>query len=105
MQGALSLLNESPGSKLPASADDDIPTEDDLELGLGLSLGGGKSKATGWGECGRILTAKDFPSVVNSNNNRNTSLPNASSKSISVSGNKRAADSVPHDSGSPPAAR
>nr|VDC64501.1 unnamed protein product [Brassica rapa] len=35
-----------------------LPAESDLELGLGLSLGGGA-----WRERGRILTAKDFPSV------------------------------------------
>ena len=75
---------------------------DDLELGLGLSIGGGggglKSKAVVggpcWGQYARILTAKDFPSLV--------SKPNSSSSSSSVnipnsstSGTKRtAADSV-----------
>lgn len=79
---------------------------DDLELGLGLSIGGGvggsggglKSKAVVAGPCwsqyARILTAKDFPSLV--------SKPNSSSSSSSVnipnsstSGTKRtAADSV-----------
>ncbi|XP_010532824.1 PREDICTED: auxin-responsive protein IAA13-like [Tarenaya hassleriana] len=48
----------------------------ELELGLGLSLGGGG----GWGACGRILTARDFPSV----------------------GSKRDAESVSHDSGASP---
>ncbi|WCJ24128.1 Auxin-responsive protein IAA13 [Euphorbia peplus] len=49
----------------------------ELELGLGLSIGGGnnnnngkgkkgkKQGGFGWGECGRILTAKDFPSSGN----------------------------------------
>lgn len=74
---------------------------DDLELGLGLSIGIGgglKSKAVVAGPCwnqyARILTAKDFPSLV--------SKPNSSSSSSSVnipnsstSGSKRtAADSV-----------
>lgn len=73
---------------------------DDLELGLGLSIGCGglKSKAVVAGPCwsqyARILTAKDFPSMV--------SKPNSSSSSSSVnipnsstSGTKRtAADSV-----------
>ncbi|KFK31059.1 hypothetical protein AALP_AA6G062800 [Arabis alpina] len=63
--------------------------ESELELGLGLSLGGGttvkngKSNAGGggaWGERGRLLTAKDFPSV----------------------GSKRAADSSSHAGSSPP---
>ncbi|KAI3459559.1 hypothetical protein Pfo_016222 [Paulownia fortunei] len=39
--------------------------EAELELGLGLSSGGGgdvKGKgSSAWGECGRMLTAKDFP--------------------------------------------
>nr|BAJ34122.1 unnamed protein product [Eutrema halophilum] len=64
--------------------------ESELELGLGLSLGGGtaskigKSSGVGgsgaWGERGRLLTAKDFPSV----------------------GSKRAADSASHAGASPP---
>ncbi|CAH8358641.1 unnamed protein product [Eruca vesicaria subsp. sativa] len=63
--------------------------ESELELGLGLSLGGGtvgKIVKTGgggggaWGERGRLLTAKDFPSV----------------------GSKRAADSASHAGSSPP---
>ncbi|KAM7253200.1 hypothetical protein ACFE04_025818 [Oxalis oulophora] len=67
---------------------------DELELGLGLSLGGGggggmAAKVGGaWGECGRILTAKDFPST------KRTTCDNKASNfssSVSVSGNKRAA--------------
>ncbi|XP_019085954.1 PREDICTED: auxin-responsive protein IAA13-like isoform X1 [Camelina sativa] len=61
--------------------------ESELELGLGLSLGGGtaakiagKSGGGAWGERGRLLTAKDFPSV----------------------GSKRAADSASHAGSSPP---
>ncbi|KAG2241850.1 hypothetical protein Bca4012_008525 [Brassica carinata] len=52
-----------------------LPAESELELRLGLSLGGGA-----WRERGRILTAKDFPSV----------------------GSKRAADSSSHHGPSPP---
>lgn len=52
--------------------------ESELELGLGLSLGGGS-----WRERGRILTAKDFPSV----------------------GSKRPADSSSHQGASPPRSR
>lgn len=55
-----------------------LPAESELELGLGLSLGGGA-----WRERGRILTAKDFPSV----------------------GSKRAADSSSHQGASPPRSR
>ncbi|CAD5320229.1 unnamed protein product [Arabidopsis thaliana] len=61
--------------------------ESELELGLGLSLGGGTAAKIGksggggaWGERGRLLTAKDFPSV----------------------GSKRAADSASHAGSSPP---
>ncbi|KAJ0245106.1 Auxin-responsive protein IAA12 [Hirschfeldia incana] len=54
-----------------------LPAESELELGLGLSIGGGA-----WKERGRILTAKDFPCV----------------------GSKRAADSSSshHEGASPP---
>ena len=57
-----------------------LPAESELELGLGLSIGGGA-----WRERGRILTAKDFPSV----------------------GSKRAADSSSHQGqgSSPPRSR
>ncbi|KAL5784514.1 hypothetical protein ACOSQ2_006906 [Xanthoceras sorbifolium] len=119
MQGGLGLLggggssNESTIlSKVSSAESSSYPAEsDELELGLGLSLGvgggggggGGKSKASAWGECGRILTAKDFPCAVKVTQLNNRS-PNASSASISVSGTKRAADSVPHETGSPPAA-
>ncbi|KAJ0034003.1 hypothetical protein Pint_25161 [Pistacia integerrima] len=96
MQGGLGLVgvggggggkgggsaNESTVSKVEKDYDHHPAESDELELGLGLSLGGGKSKGSAWGECGRILTAKDFPSAV--------------------SGTKRAADSVSHEGGSPP---
>ncbi|XP_039017771.1 auxin-responsive protein IAA13-like isoform X2 [Hibiscus syriacus] len=79
--------------------------ESELELGLGLSLGGGgcstgKTKASNssWGECGRILTAKDFPSSVVSQRTNN-----GGPSSVAVSGTKRSAESVSHDSGSPTA--
>ncbi|KAJ7955490.1 Auxin-responsive protein [Quillaja saponaria] len=69
-----------------ASSYDSDEAKLELGLGLGLSLGGrvgvGKSKPSIWGDCGRILTAKDFPSVVSH-------------------GTKRAADSVSPERGSP----
>ncbi|CAN1279044.1 Auxin-responsive protein IAA13 [Linum perenne] len=89
-------------------------TDDDLELGLGLSLGGGgggggKGKlASGWGECGRILTAKDFPSHGNNNNNNNnkpnpkTSISSSSNSAYGATTKKRAADSVSHEGGGSP---
>ncbi|KAJ4840274.1 hypothetical protein Tsubulata_024972 [Turnera subulata] len=86
------------------------PVEAELELGLGLSLGGGggggkSTKASAWGECGRILTAKDFPSVVSQpqrGNNNNAAA--ATSAVAAVSGTKRTADSVSHEGGSPTSA-
>ncbi|PON38178.1 AUX/IAA protein [Parasponia andersonii] len=83
--------------------------ESELELGLGLSLGRGggrstagsnvgKSKPSTWGECGRILTAKDFPVCrfsERANNNKGALV-------VAVSGTKRAADSVSQEGGSSP---
>ncbi|KAG2242436.1 hypothetical protein Bca52824_095719 [Brassica carinata] len=64
------------GSEFELGKTNLLPAESELELGLGLSLGGGA-----WRERGRILTAKDFPSV----------------------GSKRAAaDSSSHHGASPP---
>ncbi|XVF38542.1 hypothetical protein REPUB_Repub20aG0110800 [Reevesia pubescens] len=96
--------NESAVSKVEVVSEaSSYPAESELELGLGLSLGGGttgKSKAgtsSSWGECGRILTAKDFPSVVSHRTNNN-----GGPSSIAVSGTKRAAaESVSHEAGSP----
>ncbi|OMO86552.1 AUX/IAA protein [Corchorus capsularis] len=103
--------NESAVSKVEVVSEaNSYPAESELELGLGLSLGGsgggsGKTKAgassSSWGECGRILTAKDFPSVVSHHraNNNNGGPP-----SVAVSGTKRAAaESVSHEGGSPTA--
>ncbi|CAK7327324.1 unnamed protein product [Dovyalis caffra] len=119
MEGGLGLLvgggspNESTMSKLEVveAEASSYPVEAELELGLGLSLGsgggGGKGKANAWGDCGRILTAKDFPSVVSqphrpNKNNNNSSIPSACVVGA-VSGTKRAADSVSHEGGSPTA--
>lgn len=98
-----------------SSEDSSYGTEAELELGLGLSLGGGgvaeKSKACAWGERGRILTAKDFPSVVSDGISSTPSRfsdrgVNASSGAVAVSGTKRAAhDSFSHEGGSPTGAR
>ncbi|KAF3457827.1 hypothetical protein FNV43_RR02487 [Rhamnella rubrinervis] len=94
-----------------SSEDSSYGTEAELELGLGLSLGGGgvaeKSKACAWGERGRILMAKDFPSVVSDGISSAPSRfsdrgGNASSGAVAVSGTKRAAhDSFSHEGGSP----
>ena len=118
MEGGLVLLgggggssgistNESAVSKVEVVSEaSSYPAESELELGLGLSLGGtagvtGKTKAStsSWGECGRILTAKDFPSVVSHRAN------NGGLSSVAVSGTKRAAESVSHEGGSPTGVR
>ncbi|KAM1172223.1 hypothetical protein ACFXTH_022476 [Malus domestica] len=85
------------------------PAEAELELGLSLGGGGGGKlgKPCAWGERGRILTAKDFPSMVVSHGgssaaSRFSHRPNASA-AVAVSGTKRAADSVPQEGGSPTA--
>ena len=120
MEGTLGLLgggssgcstNESAMSKVEhqvveqdyvgmSSEVSSYPAESELELGLGLSLGSGggsaqKAKGCAWGERGRILTAKDFPSMVSRGSGR------FSHNASSVSGNKRAAE----EGGSPTAVR
>ena len=70
------------------------PDEAGLELGLGLSLGGGggvKPQEQGWGQYGRILTAKDFPSTVSSSSSSSSSLSKANRTTAGI---KRRADSV-----------
>ncbi|XP_031382003.1 auxin-responsive protein IAA13-like isoform X1 [Punica granatum] len=76
----------------------EVAEDAELELGLGLSLGGGRAKHGGWREYGRILTAEDFPSLVSQSAN------NSNAVAGSVSGNKRAAaepDSQDGGGGSP----
>ncbi|KAF2314064.1 hypothetical protein GH714_021827 [Hevea brasiliensis] len=126
MEGGLGLLgvsgggcsgastNESTVSKVEVVVDAEAssyPIEAELELGLGLSIGGGsvgKGKSSVWGECGRILTAKDFPSLVsqphrghNNNNNNNNNSNATASACVAVSGTKRAAEPVSHEGESP----
>uniref|UniRef100_A0A2P2JIU1 Auxin-responsive protein n=1 Tax=Rhizophora mucronata TaxID=61149 RepID=A0A2P2JIU1_RHIMU len=104
--------NESTVSKtevVEADATSSYPAEAELELGLGLSLGGGgggggKGKASAWSECGRILTAKDFPSAVSQPHRAANGNAKASSSIVkAVSGTKRAAEPVSHEGGSPTA--
>ncbi|XP_022157980.1 auxin-responsive protein IAA13-like isoform X2 [Momordica charantia] len=92
-----------------SSEESSFPVEAELELGLGLSLGtgvtAGKAKHGAWGERGRILTAKDFPSAI-SPGGSSSSSPRFSGRATAaaVSGVKRAAECVSHDGGSPPPA-
>ncbi|XP_022761171.1 auxin-responsive protein IAA13-like isoform X2 [Durio zibethinus] len=114
MEGGLVLLggggssgvstDESAVSKVEVVSEaSSFPAESELELGLGLSLGRssvgttGRTKAgtSSWGECGRILTAKDFSSVVSHRTN------NGGPSSVAVSETKRAAESISHEGGSP----
>ncbi|XP_030973800.1 auxin-responsive protein IAA13-like [Quercus lobata] len=106
--------NESTVSKVEqdfvamSSEASSYPPEAELELGLGLSLGSGgamkANKGCAWGERGRILTAKDFPSVV-SHASRFSDRANPVASVGAVSGTKRAADSVSQEgTGSPPGA-
>lgn len=86
------------------------PVEAELELGLGLSLGNGVSAGKGkqglWGERGRILTAKDFPSAISPGGSSSSSSARFSGRPVAISGVKRAAEPVSHDGGSsPPAVR
>lgn len=74
--------------------------ESELELGLGLSLGGGSCKAQQgpWGDqYARFLTAKEFP-YVGSSSSASSASSSSSSSSLSranvSSGTKRSADSV-----------
>lgn len=89
-----------------SSEESSCPVETELELGLGLSLGSGvsvgKGKHGGWGERGRILTAKDFPSPGGSSSS-SVSSARLLGSAVAVSGVKRAAEPVAHDGGSSPA--
>lgn len=78
-------------------ANKEYPPEAELELGLGLSLGGGGGgrvkpcKPCAWGEYRRILTAKDFPSVVSQDDSSAISGFNRANGSA---GTKRSADTA-----------
>ncbi|KAK2648573.1 hypothetical protein Ddye_016062 [Dipteronia dyeriana] len=84
-----------------SSEDSSSPDDSELELGLGLSLGCGgfKQQATSGGHYARILTAKDFPSVVSSSSSSSSSSLSSSAYSLSKTnhvtvGTKRSSDSV-----------
>lgn len=91
---------------LMSSEDSSSPDEGELELGLGLSLGG----ASGFKDFGqrssqqyaRILTAKDLPSKVSSSSCCSSTTSSSSStlsRANATAGTKRAADSVSASNG------
>lgn len=89
-------------------ANKEYPPEAELELGLGLSLGGGGGgrvkpcKPCAWGEYRRILTAKDFPSVVSQDDSSAISGFNRANGSA---GTKRSADTAAQEVSSATAVR
>ncbi|KAJ6389911.1 hypothetical protein OIU77_024189 [Salix suchowensis] len=87
-----------------SSEDSSSPDEGELELGLGLSLGGAAGfKGSGPRGCqqyARILTAKDLPSKVSvSSSSSTTSSSSTLSRAIATAGTKRTADSVAASNG------
>lgn len=96
-----------------SSEDSSSPVESELELGLGLSLGGGgfikvqqQASSGGGGGSGsggqyaRILTAKDFSSVVSSSSCLSSSSSSLSRGDYVAAGTKRSSDSVAAANGS-----
>lgn len=92
-----------------SSEDSSSPVESELELGLGLSLGGGgfikalqqaSSGGGGGGQYARILTAKDFSSVVSSSSCLSSSSSSLSRGDYVAAGTKRSSDSVAAANGS-----
>ncbi|KAK9993330.1 hypothetical protein SO802_023033 [Lithocarpus litseifolius] len=98
--GSISTLSMEDNNLVLSSEDSSSPDESELELGLGLSLGGTACKPQQL--YARILTAKDFPSVGSSVSVSASSSSSSSSSSCSSSlsranvtaGTKRSADSV-----------
>ncbi|KAF3962103.1 hypothetical protein CMV_013347 [Castanea mollissima] len=96
--GSISTLSMEDNNLVLSSEDSSSPDESELELGLGLSLGGTACKPQQ--HYARILTAKDFPSVGSSVSASSSSSSSSSSCSSSLSranvtaGTKRSADSV-----------
>lgn len=106
--GSMSTVSKDDNLVL-SSEDSSSPDETELELALGLSIGGApagllKTQRALRGQYARILTAKDFPSMVSSASSASSSsLASASSSASSSSslrranvtaGTKRSADSA-----------
>ncbi|XP_021280913.1 auxin-responsive protein IAA11 isoform X2 [Herrania umbratica] len=106
--GSMSTVSRE-DNMVVSSEDSSCPDESELELGLGLSLGGGFKihQVSRGGQYARILTAKDFPSVVSADASSSPSPSSSSSSSSSclsranvTAGTKRSADSVAAANGS-----
>ncbi|KAK4418441.1 Auxin-responsive protein IAA13 [Sesamum alatum] len=104
--GSMSTLSREENNMVVMSSEESssFPDESELELGLGLSLGGGKAKnkpaaaaAAGggsWDQYARILTAKDFPSVVSAKASSSSSSSSSVTKASNngTCGTKRTAE-------------
>ncbi|KAK4281339.1 hypothetical protein QN277_012847 [Acacia crassicarpa] len=87
-----------------SSEDSSCPDESELELGLGLGFSrrpGLKSQSLSTNQYARILTAKDFPSMVSSrsatslaSSTSSSSSPSSVTRPNATAGIKRTADSV-----------
>ncbi|KAK2995249.1 hypothetical protein RJ640_002603, partial [Escallonia rubra] len=99
--GSASTVSKEDNLVMSSEVSSPYPDETELELGLGLSLGVGggglgsnsKPAAAPWGQYARILTAKDFPSLVSKSSS--TSSSSVTKANSSTAGTKRSAsDSV-----------
>ncbi|KAL6516210.1 Iaa10p [Orobanche gracilis] len=108
--GSMSTLSREENEMVIISSEQSSSYPDELELGLGLSLGGGgggkarnkpsSSAAAGggsWDRYARFLTAKDFPSVVSTKAASSSSSSSSSVTKANVNngscGTKRTAES------------
>ncbi|GKV01732.1 hypothetical protein SLEP1_g14268 [Rubroshorea leprosula] len=89
--GSMSTVSREDNLVL-SSEDSSCPDESELELGLGLSLGGGfkVQQASNAAQQARILTSMDIRSYSSSSSSSSSSLTRANV----TSGVKRTADSV-----------
>ncbi|XWS36497.1 hypothetical protein CRYUN_Cryun20dG0089900 [Craigia yunnanensis] len=106
--GSMSTVSRE-DNMVVSSEDSSYPDESELELGLGLSLGGGfkMHKVSSAGQYARILTAKDSASVISAAASSSPSPSSSSSSSSSslsranvTAGTKRTADSMAAANGS-----
>ncbi|CAA2998130.1 auxin-responsive IAA13-like [Olea europaea subsp. europaea] len=90
--GISTVLREENNMAMSSEESSSYPDEAELELGLGLSLGGGGAKSKSkpplpavaaagpWGQYARILTAKDFHSVVSTKESSSSSSSSSVTK-------------------------